>query len=204
MANKTGAFGLRPTRYLDGSKWDGKTQRCYVSSSYATALFIGDPVLLSPTLAEKDTTGRFQTINKSAGTDGVIVWGVITSFEPNPDGLDKVYNPASTEAIANVCIASSDLLFAIRGDGGGTPSKVFIGQNAVMIATSAGSTSTGLSGMHLDEGTTTAPSADQSNPLFINGIQEIEDNTLADNAVYEVLINTNENATGRILGVTAS
>lgn len=204
MANDTGPFGLKPTRYVDGTCWDGATVECYISSSYATALYIGDPVLLTPTLAEKDTTGRYQTINKSAGTDGIIVWGVITSFGVNPDDLNKVYNPASTEGIANVVIPSDDLLFKIRGDGGGTPSKVFVGQNAVMIANTAGSTSTGLSGMMLDEGTTTAPSADQSNPLFIYGIQQVEDNTLADNAVYEVLINTNQNATGRILGVTAA
>jgi hypothetical protein len=204
MANLTGPYGLRPLKHLDGSKWDGALVRCYVSASYATALFVGDPVLLSPTLAEKDTTGRYPTINKSAGTTGTLVPYVIMGFEVNPDDLTKIYNPASTEAIALCVRCADDLIFTIRGDGGGTPSKVFPGQNAVMIATTAGSTSTGLSGMHLDEGTTTAPTTTQAFPLHILGINEVEDNTLADNAEWQVLINTNNNATGRILGVTAS
>lgn len=203
MGNATGAFGLRPTRHLDGTPWNGATVKCYVSSSYATALYVGDPVLMSPTLAEKDSTGRYQTINVSAGTDGIIVLGAIVGFEPNPDNLSRKYLPASTGGYAYVAWADDDLLFEVRGDGGGTPTSVFIGQNAVLRST-GGSTVTGLSGFMLDEGTTTAPSANQSNPLWIYGIKETEDNSLADYALYEVLINTNNNATGRILGVTAA
>jgi len=201
--NNTGAFGLRPTRYLNGSPYNGEVIKCYVSASYATALYVGDPVLMSPTLAEKDSTGKLLTINLSAGTDGVIVRGVIVGFEPNPDNLNRSYLPASTGGYAYVAWAADDLVFQVRGDGGGTPAAVFVGQNAVLKST-GGSTTSGLSGFMLDEGTTTAPAADQSYSLFILGIVDKEDNTLADNALYEVLINTNNNATGRILGVTAS
>lgn len=202
MANDTGAFGLCPVRHVDGSPWNGVTVPCYVSASYATALFVGDPVLYSPTLAEKDTTGTKPTINASAGTAGTIIFGVITSFEPI-DRDSTVYNPASTERIANVCVDPS-VVYKVRGDGGGTPSKVFPGQNAVLIATATGNTVTGLSGFHLDEGTTTAPNTTQNFTLHILNIANQEDNELADNAVYEVLLNTPENATGRFLGVTAA
>lgn len=204
MANSTGAFGLRPDRYMDGTPWNGATIECYIGSDYGTALYVGDPVLFSTDLSAHDSTGKKMSISKSGGTDGDIVWGVITSFAVDPDGLGRIYNPASTERVANVCIAADNLIFTIRGDGGGTPSAVFIGQNAVMIASTAGSTTTGLSGMMLDEGTTTAPSANQSNSLLILGIHDVEGNTLADNAVYDVLINTNSNATGRIVGVTST
>ena len=88
MANPSSApFGFRPVRHIDGSPWNGQTIRCYISSSYATALFIGDPILLTPTLAEKDATAKYHTINISAGTTGTIIRGVITSFEPLPDNL---------------------------------------------------------------------------------------------------------------------
>ena len=204
MANADGPFGLRPDRYLDGTAWDGAVMEMYVGSDYGTALYIGDPVLFSTELDEKDTTGRYIAINKSAGTDGIIVWGVIVGFKPDPDYLNQVYRTASTERIAYVVRAADDLIFTIRGDGGGTPSKVFIGENAVMIATTSGSTATGLSGMELDEGTTNGPTANQSAPLLILGIHQSEDNTLADDAVYDVLINTNDNSTGRIVGVTAT
>jgi hypothetical protein len=73
-----------------------------------------------------------------------------------------------------------------------------------MIADTAGSTTTGLSGMALDEGTTTAPTTTQNFTLHILGITDREDNSLLASAEYEVLLNTCENATGRFLGITAS
>ena len=204
MSNKTNAFGLRPLRHRSGAPWNGATQKCYIGAAYATALYIGDPVTLATQLDEYDSTGHCQAIIKSAGTTGILVWGVITSFEPNPDDLTKVYNPLSTARYANVAVASDDLIFIIRGDGGGTPSTVFVGQNAVMIANTTGSTVTGLSGMMLDEGTTNAPTTTQAYPLHILGLHDREDNELGDNAIWEVLINTNDNATGRIVGVTGA
>jgi hypothetical protein len=63
---------------------------------------------------------------------------------------------------------------------------------------------TGLSGYELDEGGTTAPTTTQAFTLHIMGIADVEDNTLADDARWEVLLNTPENATGRFLGITAS
>lgn len=203
MANATGSFGLRPLRHVNGSPWNGATVKCYISASYDTALFIGDPVLLSPTLAEKDTTGYHPTINASDGLAGSLIRGVITSFDPLPTDLSKNYNPASTERYANVCM-DPDVVFGVRGDGGGTLTKVIPGQNAVMIATSAGSTATGLSGFDLDEGTTTAPNTTQNFTLHVLGVHEKEDNALGVNAEYEVLLNTFYNTTGQYLGVTAS
>lgn len=201
MSNPTGAFGLKPIRMKNGStQWD--VERVYISSAYAVALYIGTPVLLSPTLAEKDTTARYQTVN-IAVVDSGVYYGVIVGFEPDPDNLSRLYNPASTERIAYV-VRSKNMVFAVRGDGGGTPSKVFVGQNGAMIATAAGSTSTGLSGWELDEGTTNAPNTTQTFPLQIIGIQEKEDNTLADDAVYEVVLNTTELAAGDVIGITAA
>jgi hypothetical protein len=203
MANATGSFGLRPLRHIDGSPWCGTTVKCYISDAYATALFIGDPVLLSPTLAEKDATGYHPTINVSAGTDGDIIRGVIVSFSALPTNLESQYNPASTERYANV-VMDETVVFGVRGDGGGALGAVVPGQNAILVATSAGSTSTGLSGYDLDEGTGTAPTTTQTLPLHILAILEKEDNALGINAEYEVLLNTFRNAAGEYLGITAA
>lgn len=201
MANATGVFGLRPVRKIDGSPYNGATVKMYCSASYATALFIGDPVLYDTTLANKDTTGKYRTIIKSAGTAGTVCIGVIVSFDPvNDESL--VYRAASTERIANVCV-DPDVIYQIRGSGVAL-TKVAPGQNAVMIASTAGSTTTGMSGMALDEGTTTAPTTTQNFTLHILGIADVPDNTLAASALWEVLLNTPQNATGRFLGVTAS
>lgn len=202
MANNTNAFGLAPVRHLNGAPWNGATVPCYISASYATALFVGDPILLSPTLAEKDPTATMPTINVSAGTTGVLIRGVIVSFEPT-DRDSTLYNPASTTRVAHVCM-DNDVVYQIRGDGGGTLTSVVPGQNADMIATSAGSTVTGFSGFHLDEGTTTAPNTTQNFTLHILNIVPVEDNVIGVNMVYEVLLNTPELAAGRFVGVTAA
>ena len=203
MPNATGLFGLRPVRHISGAPWNGATIRAYISSLYATALYVGDPILWSPTLTEKDTTGQHPTINRSAGTAGTVIRGVIVSFEPLLTDLNKNYNAASTERYANICV-DPDVIYQIRGDGGGTLTKAVPGQNAVCIAGSGGSTATGFSSFGLDEGTTTAPTTTQNYTLHIIGIAKQEDNSLGVNALYEVLLNTCENATGRFLGITAS
>ena len=148
------------------------------------------------------STGLYPTINKSAGTNGIIIRGVIVSFDPDPDNLTLQYRATSTERVAHVCMDPS-VVYEIRGDGGATPTSNYIWSNASCIATTAGSTVTGLSGMQLDEGTTTDPREDQSNPLLIVGASSREGETpLAINTLWEVVLNTFWNATGSVLGVT--
>jgi hypothetical protein len=199
MSNATGAFGLRPVRKIDGSPYNGATQKCYISGSYATALFIGDGVIFDTTLTDKDPTGRYPTIIQTTGSGGVLVRGVIVSFDPDPDDLSKIYNPASNERYANVCM-DPEVIYQIRDDGAGTPGYVYPGQNAT-ITVGSGSTTTGLSGMVLD---TSTPTTTQNYQLHIIGRADKEDNALDDYCVWEVLLNTSDNATGRFLGVTAS
>ena len=198
MANATQAFGLRPVRHISGAPYNGATIKCYISASYATALFVGDGVIFSITAAHKDPTARYPSIIACVGNSGGLIRGVIVSFDPRPDGLDKLYNPASTEGYANVCV-DQDVVFQIRDTGVAVPTKLFPGQNAVIVL-AAGSTTTGLSGAKMN----TTPANTQAYPLHILGVAEQEDNELAASAVWEVLLNTNENTTGRFLGVVAS
>lgn len=199
MANVTQAFGFRPVRFANGAPWNGQTQRCYISSAYATALYIGDPVLWTTTLAQKDATAMYPTINLAPVTSGAVYRGVITSFEPLADNLTLQYNPISTERWAEVCMAP-DVVFQIRDDGSGTPAKVFAGQNAITVAGS-GNTITGLSGYSMDAST---PTTTQAHNVHIIGLSDIADNELADYAIWDVLLNTCYNTTGRIVGITST
>lgn len=200
MANATGPFGLRPVRHLNGSPWNGQTVRAWCSESYATALYVGDPILYTPTLAEKDTGAKYPTVNLSALTNGVVCRGVIVGFECAPsESLERIYRPASKGMWAHIT-CGADIIYHIRDDGSGTPAEVFVGQNAEGV-NAGGSTVTGLSGFALD-GTT--PTTTQGFPLHILGIADIESNELADYAIWEVLLNTYHNATGLIVGITAS
>jgi hypothetical protein len=176
--------------------------RAYISASYATALFVGDPVILTPTLAEKDTTAQHPTINVAAVASGSVMPWVITSFENAPaSSLERIYSPASTEGWANVC-PTPNVVFQVRDDGDATPSKVFPGQNGILAAGAGGSTITGLSSFVLDGSTT--PTTTQAHTIHILNMSKIEDNELGDYAIWDVLVNTAYNATGLYLGVTAA
>jgi len=186
MGNIDAPFGLRPVGHLGGANWNGITERCYISSSYATALYVGDPVVISPTAAEREATGKHLTINKATVGNGNYITGVIESFEPNMNN-QQLYNPASTERYANVVIDPT-VIFEIRDDGAGTPTDLMPGANGVLIATHSGSTVTGLSGIELDM-SSDVPAADASNQLIILKVADYPDNVLGDFAIWQVLIN---------------
>jgi len=192
MANPDARFGFKPVRHLNGSPWNGATQRCYISASYGTALFVGDPVLIDPTNTNRATAVRCPTVIQSAMTTGIFAFGVITSFEANPDNLTRIYSPASTAGYCNVCVAP-DVIYHIRDDGGAALTKADIGANAVGINTHGGSTVTGLSGFELDAGTTTGPGEDDGYPLYIIGVADVEDNefdgSTSTRIIWEVTLN---------------
>lgn len=202
MANTAAPFGLRPVRHINGSAWNGHLQKCYVSSAYGTALYIGDPVCLTPTSAEKDATAKYPTVNTHAGTTGLIVRGVIVSVEPNPNDLTKVYIPALTGGYVYIAgFGDPSVVFQIQDGGDGTPAATWPGKNAEMAAGSGGSTVTGLSSFVLDA---TTPTTTQAFPLHIIGLSDLPKNELADYAIWDVLINTNYNTTGLYLGIDVS
>jgi len=206
MANQTKPFGLRPVRHLNGSPWNGATELCYISGSYATALFVGDPVQLDTTLTDKDDTAMRTTIIKAGEGDGSLVYGVITGFMPLQTDLAKNYNPASTERYAYVC-TSPDVIYHIRDCGTTALTDVAPGQNAVFETATSGSTVTGLSGVALDT-TDDPPEANASNPLRILRLANLPNNELAAYAIWEVIISLHqlraESATNGILGVTSA
>lgn len=209
MANAAAPFGLKPVRYLNGGPYNGASLKCYVSSSYATAIFVGDIVDLDTTLTNKDTTAKHQTvILAGTGTyaDDVVSFGVVISCEPNPNDLSKCYIPASTGGYVYVCV-DPDVVYQVQDDGAGTPSKVFVGQNT-NFTYAAGNTSTGIGKTVLD---TSTPAANASFMGFILGLSDIPNNELDDYAIWDVILNKMRlnrgySASGDygIIGVTAS
>jgi hypothetical protein len=211
MANPDARFGLMPVGTLSGSPWQASVRKYNVSSSYATALFIGDPVDFDTTASNIATAARYPYVIRSAFTNGTYSIGAIVAVEPDPDNLTRTYSPASTAAVVHVCTAP-DAIYRIRDDGGAILTNVALTQNAVGIFTHSGDTVTGLSGMELDAGTTDAPAADASNTMLILGLADISDNEFDGSTdtrmVWEVMINMHRfKQTGDgdgALGVTAS
>lgn len=173
MSNTDTPFGLRPVRHRNGAPYNGAVNPYYIPSSYMTALFIGDPVIKTGTsntaFVSAAGVGDFEIgtlpeINKATAGATNRVTGVIVGFAPLPNDLTKQYNPSATERVALVC-DDPDMIFEIQSDGALSAAQISL--NAVFIFTNAGSTVSGLSGVELDSGTTTAPAADATYQMMI-------------------------------------
>jgi hypothetical protein len=185
-------FGLRPVRYRDGSPYNGAVNPYFVNSTYATALFIGDPVVKVAGGSNAAAVGGFPIgtlpeIQKATAGDGNAITGVIVGFLPLPNNLGLQYNTASTARVALVC-DDPNVLFEIQADG--AIAATAVGLNAVLIYTHAGSTVTGRSGAELDT-TSDAPDADASNQLTILRVVDRADNYAA-TAFTKVLVAINQ------------
>ena len=196
MANVDAPFGLLPKKHLNGNPWNGGTMRCYVSASYATALFVGDPVVLEPTNANRVTTVRCPTVIAATGTTGTYIFGVITSFEPNPDNLSLKHRLLSTARYCNVCV-DPDVIYWIQDNADSAMTKADIGGNCD-LEMNAGSAITGLSGVELNSDTQAETAA---LPILILGVADVEDNgfdgSTDTHIIWEVMINMHQlRATG--------
>lgn len=204
MANIDSPFGLKPVRHRNGAPYNGAASPYYIQSDYATALFIGDPVLKTGTANTAAVSapgvgsfgiGTLPAINKATAGDAQRVTGVIVGFSALPADLNKNYNPASTARIAWVA-DDPDLVFEIQADGAIPATS--IGLNAVFIYTHSGNTTTGLSGVELDT-TSTAPSADASNQMVILRAVNREDNdTTITHAKVLVALNNHTEAQSNV------
>jgi hypothetical protein len=204
MANADIPSGLVPVKHKSGAPYNGAASAYYVPSTYATALFIGDAVTITGTANTTQVNaagsgsfaiGTLPEVNLTAAGDGNPITGVIVGFAPDPNGLERIYNPASTERVILVC-DDPDMMFEIQADGAIAATQV--GLNAVLIYTNAGSTVTGQSGAELDT-TSDAPAADASNQLTIQRVVNREGNEAA--SAYtkvEILINNHTRAYGAI------
>lgn len=185
MANPNAPFGLRPTRSLGRSN-------CQVNeyahdSGDGTALFIGDPVLLTGS----STTG---IAGIPDGTPLVIATGTITTtlfrgavagVRPTLTNLTLQYGLASTN-YALLVYDDPKQLFAVQSDG--TAAIGSVGANMSLTAGS-GSTVTGLSAYVAHEATqaTTVLSLRIMRVLPQVGIVG-----LAANGIYEVKIDAHD------------
>lgn len=205
MANADTPFGLKPVRHLLGLPVNMAVVPCYVPSSYATDLFIGDPVIKvaagSNTAAESApgvgdmAIGTMPSIEKAAAGDTNRISGVIVGFAADPDNLTLKYGPASTERIAFVNM-DPFTVYEIQADGAIPAASV--GLNAVLIYTHSGDTVSGMSGVELDT-TSDVPAADASNQLLIlRAVNRVDNDTTLTHAKVEVLINQHTENQGTV------
>ena len=169
MANADAAFGFRPIN-RDGSPYNGATLRCVFGATDATAAFIGDVVKLDGSSSE-----GYPGVTQATAGSGGAVFGVVTGFEANPDGLGDQYRKALTKRFCQVALAEGNY-FEVQSDDDATAlAEAGVGLNADFIV-AAGSTVYGLSGMELDSNTANTTTTLQ---LQIVGLVDRPDNLLA-------------------------
>lgn len=197
MANADTPFGLKPIKNAPFNEIPKNLY--YIPSSYATALFVNDPVVKTGTSNTAAVTaagrlfnpGSLPEINKATAGDTNKITGVIIGFLANPSDLSKNYNPASTERIA--IVADSPLQeFEIQEESAGSPlAATSVGLNANLVFAESGSTATGLSGAELD---TTTPATDATFQLKILRLVDAPENAIGQHAKWRVKINNHTEA----------
>jgi hypothetical protein len=154
MANANAPRGLVPKRYRNGAPFVGPLRKYYVNAGDSTALYPGDPVVLSGTGDAKGTPGCTRATAGSAGRITGVVCGVANddSLPASNDMLELGYRPASTAGYVLVC-DDPNVLYEIQEDSvGGALAATSIGLNADLVA-AAGNASYRTSGFMLDSST---------------------------------------------------
>ena len=197
MANTDKPFGFKPLRHKNGAPYNGATRPYYISASYGTALYVGDPVVIMSTGSNSAQVGEYpagtlQRINRATAGSSNYVTGVIVGFEPLRTDLSKQYNPASTERVAYVA-DDPDLVFIGQEDSASDNILAAdIGLNANIVFTHAGSTVTGLSKAEIDSSSNTTNSTAQLKILGLHntpGNEIASTGTTAQYGVFEFMIN---------------
>jgi hypothetical protein len=182
MANVSRPVGLRPVRRIDGGGYQGQIETFHIPASDATAVFVGDIVKLA---GSADANGVATVARYAANTDLPI--GVVVGFVVDPTNLNQPsqYRAASTARYVFVAVGP-DVVYEVQATG--TTVVADVGLNAGVTFT-AGSSTTGQSGMELDA-TTKATTA--TLPLKILGWVQRPDVDIADGTSMKVnvLLNT--------------
>jgi hypothetical protein len=197
MANANTPAGLTPLKnspFVEIPK-----NHYYIPSTYATALFVGDPVVKTGTSntanvlsdGRQFAAGSLPEINKATAGDANKITGVIVGFLANPSNLTLNYNTASTERVA--IVADSPLQeFMIQEETAGTAlAATSVGLNANVVFAESGSIATGLSGVELD---TSTPATDATFQLRILRLLDAPENSVGQHAKWRVRINNHTEA----------
>jgi hypothetical protein len=157
MANPDIPRGLVPVRHRNGAPYNGAANIYYVPSTYGTALYVGDPVVLVTASADAQGIQTVGIATAGAGA-GNIILGPIVSLAFGGDPAIPVLRDSKRYHAANtagyVLVADNpELVFEVQEDGvGGAMGVGCVGRNVDLIAGS-GSTVTGWSGWQLDSNT---------------------------------------------------
>jgi len=196
MANVDRPSGFTPVQYLNGSPWTGQARLYSIAAAYATALYIGDPVIS----AGSANADGIPTIALGAGTGalrGVIVGlGTKEGLLANPSNLDITYRPAAATSIDWYALVVDDpnVVFEIQEQSSGTANAATeIGLNTISVS---GTGNGFVSGWQLASATVGSPATTATLQLRMLGLARKLNNGFGAYAKHLVQINVHELAHG--------
>jgi hypothetical protein len=191
VSNANKPMGFIPHSYLNGAPWNGQCRTYNVVASYATALYVGDPVITSGTA---DGNG-VQGVAIGAGTGpllGVIVGiGKYEGGSFNPSNLDITYRPASDAKTWYVKVVDDPaVLFEIQEESGTVQlAATDVGANTISVLAAGNGF---VSGWQLACYTTAAPTTTNTLQLRLHGLVRRPNNAFGAYAKWLVSINVHE------------
>jgi hypothetical protein len=170
MANVNAAFGLVPVRHMSGNI--PRANKYTITSGLAENIFSGDLCIL--------TADGVITPHTATETNNI---GVFAGLASDGSYVYSEYWPSGTTATNIIAYVYDDPYIVYKIQSAGTPTQASIGECADVVA-GAGSTVTGRSGFSLN-GTMSNSTA----TCKIIALHETPDNSMAQYAVLEVLVN---------------
>jgi hypothetical protein len=192
MANVSRVNGLKPYKYLNGAKYNGSVTEYFIPNNNASNVFVGDPVKLSTdgdTAAVGGLAKGVRSVVPAAATDATV--GVVVGFKLDPTNLNTPQFRAASAGRYVLVADDPNLLFEVQSNG--TTSVADVGLNA-SYSIAAGSTTTGSSGVQLDQATVAVTA---TLPLKIVEFSQRQDNDATSaNAKLIVKINNHQLGAG--------
>ena len=195
MANVNRPSGFAPVCYLNGSPWNGQARVYNIVAAYATALYIGDPVISSGTADTNGVPGIAIAATTGAVRGVIVGLGRTEGMVPNYSNLDLAYRPASDAATWYAMVVDDpNVLFEVQEESNGTQiAAAEIGLNTIM------KTGTGngfLSGWQIPSVSGAAPATTATLNIRLMGLVRRSDNAFGAYAKHLVKFNVHELGTG--------
>ena len=195
MASVSRISGFRPVKNTTGAPYSGKAGLYFVPSSDSTVIMVGDAVKLA---GDARAASGAPTVTRCGATDipvgivvGILFSGVgneVTNVPAVNDLNTPVYRRASTDRYLLVA-DDPNLIYEVQYAGTSVAAATItanVGLNG-QFTTTAGSTTSGSSGMQLDS---TGLAATATLPLKIVGFPQRPDNVPGDTYFsYYVMLN---------------
>lgn len=195
MANTNRPSGFSPVQYLNGAPWNGQARLYSIVAAYATALYIGDPVISSGT-ANADGVPGIALAAATGGVRGVIVGlGISEGLIANPSNLNLIYRPASDAAAWFAMVVDDpNVLFEVQEESNGTQiAATEIGLNTI---SKVGTGNGYVSGWMIPSVTGATPATTATLQVKLMGLVRRQDNAFGAYAKHLIQFNVHELAHG--------